>query len=376
MKLRRRQYLVGMSGVANVSSRQTNSTARPRAHRPERITQTDVHPTFGPRLRTSIAAVTAPARLQLPTQSIPSQAALGVGCLGRRRRPRRPASMRPGARDGRRRATTTAAMTRRMSCPQNRARQPRNWITGEPSVTPRTGPPAATRDHHPSALTRSSRSKSCRIKAMEAVPVAAPCTPSRARAKMQHAHGGRRRREHGAHHGPAQPEQVEPPVAEQVARLAEERRGDAEGQERAGRDPGQDREVGVELGPDGGQRHHEDREGDVEGEQSGQERGEGPPAVAGAALGPPATRDAAGRASSGPTDASAPLAPSAAPPGSAFGSSRRSGRSGGRVLHRGDPILGPVAGRGPRRRETVSRSGGTTSSDPARGHGSGWGSGA
>ena len=73
-KLRRRQYLVGISGVAKVSSRQTNSPISPTAARPERITPTEVHPTMGPMLRTSMAAVTAPARLQLPTQSMPSQA--------------------------------------------------------------------------------------------------------------------------------------------------------------------------------------------------------------------------------------------------------------------------------------------------------------
>jgi hypothetical protein len=80
-------------------------------------------------------------------------------------------------------ATTTAARRSRPSCPQNRARQPKYWMTGEPSVTPSTGPPAPTSDHQPSALIRSSGSKSWRISAMDAVPVAAPCTPSRARAK-------------------------------------------------------------------------------------------------------------------------------------------------------------------------------------------------
>ena len=44
-------------------------------------------------------------------------------------------------------------------------------------------PPAPTNDHHPSALTRSCRENSSRMIAIDAVPVAAPCTPSRARAK-------------------------------------------------------------------------------------------------------------------------------------------------------------------------------------------------
>jgi hypothetical protein len=61
-------------------------------------------------------------------------------------------------------------------------RHPKYWITGEPSVTPRTGPPAPTSDHQPSALTRSAGANSSRMIAMDAVPVAAPCTPSRTRA--------------------------------------------------------------------------------------------------------------------------------------------------------------------------------------------------
>ena len=73
-------------------------------------------------------------------------------------------------------------MTSSTNCPQNSVRQPKNWITGEPNVTPSTGPPAPTSDHHPSALTRSWRENSSRMIAIEAVPVAAPCTPSRARA--------------------------------------------------------------------------------------------------------------------------------------------------------------------------------------------------
>ncbi len=58
-------------------------------------------------------------------------------------------------------------------------------MTGEPSVTPSTGPPAPTSDHHPSALTRSWRENNSKMIAIEAVPVAAPCTPSRARANRR-----------------------------------------------------------------------------------------------------------------------------------------------------------------------------------------------
>ena len=84
--------------------------------------------------------------------------------------------------DGSSKATTTEAMIRSTSWPQKSVRHPKNWITGEPSVTPSTGPPAPTSDHHPSALTRSAGANSSRMIAIDAVPVAAPCTPSRARA--------------------------------------------------------------------------------------------------------------------------------------------------------------------------------------------------
>ena len=63
-------------------------------------------------------------------------------------------------------------------------RQPKYWITGDPSVTPSTGPPAPTSDHQPSALTRSAGANSSRMIAIDAVPVAAACTPSRQRAKI------------------------------------------------------------------------------------------------------------------------------------------------------------------------------------------------
>src|SRR6185437_7869703 len=143
-------------------------------------TPNDVQPASGPMLSTSIPAVTQPARLQLPTQSMPDQScgrssAVFPDPASTFARVRRP--------DGSSTATTSDAITSSTSWPQNSVRQPKNWITGEPSVTPSTGPPAPTSDHQPSALTRSSRSNSSRMIAMEAVPVAAPCTPSSARAK-------------------------------------------------------------------------------------------------------------------------------------------------------------------------------------------------
>src|SRR5664280_426596 len=60
---------------------------------------------------------------------------------------------------------STAAMAIRGSSPQKRARHPKYWMIGAPMVTPRTGPPAPTR-------------------AIDAAPVAAPCTPSNRRAAM------------------------------------------------------------------------------------------------------------------------------------------------------------------------------------------------
>ena len=133
MKLRRRRYRVGISGVANVSSRHTKSAGQEHGgQRPQRMTPTEVQPTIGPMLSTSMAAVTAPARLQLPTQSMPSQALLGAG--GRAGSTRRPGG--PGAAPaagapppGRRRPAAPAD-------PRTGSRHPKYWITGEPSVTP------------------------------------------------------------------------------------------------------------------------------------------------------------------------------------------------------------------------------------------------
>ncbi len=80
---------------------------------------------------------------------------------------------------------STAAAAMSGSSPQNRALQPRYWMTGAPMVTPRTGPPAPTRAHQPMALTRSSCEKTCSMRAIEAAPVAAPWTPSKKRAAMR-----------------------------------------------------------------------------------------------------------------------------------------------------------------------------------------------
>ena len=78
--------------------------------------------------------------------------------------------------------TTRNASAMRPSWNQKSARQPKAAMTGEPSETPMTGPPAPTSDHQPIALTRSSGEKTMLMSAPDAVPVAAPWTPSRVRA--------------------------------------------------------------------------------------------------------------------------------------------------------------------------------------------------
>ena len=83
---------------------------------------------------------------------------------------------------GRITATTQNAKTSKTSCIQKSARQPKNWMIGDPSETPITGPPAPTNVHHPMALTRSEGLKAFMMSAIDAVPVAAPWIPSRVRA--------------------------------------------------------------------------------------------------------------------------------------------------------------------------------------------------
>ena len=164
-----------------------NTIVSTTAKAPHVITAGEVQPAIGPMLSTSMAAVTDPARLQLPTQSMPSQTRERGSRRGEPSPPGPPDSDTTSSRwarrsDGNRRATTTEAMTKSTSCPQNSVRHPKYWITGDPRVTPNTGPPAPTSDHQPSALTRSCRENSSKMIAIDAVPVAAPCTPSSARA--------------------------------------------------------------------------------------------------------------------------------------------------------------------------------------------------
>ena len=139
----------------------------------------ELHPASGATERASMSEVTPAERLQVPTQSMSFQRLAATGSS-----PGTSATAwRPWA--GRIRATTAAEMKSSPSWPQNSARQPMNSMTGEPTVTPSTGPPAPTRDHHPSAFTRSSGAKRRMMRAIDAVPVAAPWTPSRARANSK-----------------------------------------------------------------------------------------------------------------------------------------------------------------------------------------------
>ena len=128
---------------------------RRRRRHPPTMTPGDVHPAIGPMLRTSMAAVTAPARLQVPdpVHALPDA----------ERSPHRPvraavarhrfaAPARARRRTAAARATTTEAMISSTSWPQKSVRHPKNWITGEPSVTPRTGPPAPDQRPPPERL--------------------------------------------------------------------------------------------------------------------------------------------------------------------------------------------------------------------------------
>ena len=183
-------------------------------------------PSSGPRLRASMTPVTAPERLQLPAPVHPPRPA-GRG---------RP----PGAVDGvaavgrEHQGHHAHEATRRPSWTQNRVRHPKYSMIGAPRVIPMTGPPAPTIDHHPMAFTRSSGANSRRMSAIEAVPVAAPWIPSSDPGEDSRPTPGARAVADRGHHGAAQPQQVQPPVAEQVAGLAEEGGGQPEGQQ-AGR---------------------------------------------------------------------------------------------------------------------------------------------
>ena len=118
------------------------------------------------------------------------------------------------------------------------------------------------------------------ISAPDAVPVAAPWTPSRARAKSSMPTLWRQRGQQRRDHRAEQAEQVEAAVSVDVAGLAEDRRGQPVGEERPDHGPGQDRDGGVELRRDRRQRDDEHREGEVQGEQPGQQRPQHPPLVA------------------------------------------------------------------------------------------------
>ena len=241
---------------------------------------------MGPMLSTSIAAVTVPGQAPAahPVHALPGRS---------RRRPSAAVGSTAGPGDGPGgataggAATTTAATTSSTSCPQNRARQPRYWITGEPSVTPRTGSSGADQGPPPQRLDPLLAVEQLQDERHRGGPGGGALHTIEGARDEEHAHVGRGGREHGAHHGPAQPEQVEAAMAEEVAGLAEERRGDAEGQQRARSRP--------RSGPRSwcgtpsrtvGSATTKTVKVMLSESSPGQQRGERPPAVAGTALGP------------------------------------------------------------------------------------------
>ncbi len=69
---------------------------------------------------------------------------------------------------------STAAMASRGVCKKNIHRQPNSWITGPPTATPMTGPPAPTSDQKPNAFTRSGLWNTDSTRAMDAAADGGP----------------------------------------------------------------------------------------------------------------------------------------------------------------------------------------------------------
>src|ERR1035441_3197952 len=196
-----------MSGRGVVRSWRTKYTPATRLTAKMARVAGAVKPHEGARLRPSRPAVTAPERAADPIQSSWRQGLTGEwparsvgeeaagGAAGTRPPPSRSAAIGSGASAsdagsaerswaGRTMTASTAAMAIRGSSPQKRGRHPKYWMIGAPMVNTRTAPPAPTRAHQPIALTRSSWEKAWRTRAIDAAPVAAPCTPSNRRAAM------------------------------------------------------------------------------------------------------------------------------------------------------------------------------------------------
>ena len=163
---------------------------------------------------------------------------------------------------------------------QNSARQPKAAMIGEPSETPidRTAgshqaPPThglhavfAGKDHVDQGSRGGARGGS--LNAIE-----------RAR-KDQHLNVVAECGQQGRRHRPHQTHQVEPAVSEDVAGLAQQRRGQSVREEWPHHRPGQDRDRGVELARHRGQSHDEHREGEVQRKETGEQRPQDPPLVA------------------------------------------------------------------------------------------------
>ena len=174
-KLRFEKYDAGISGFFEVRIVWTKITRETTQATNAASTQIEVHPSIGAIESPSINAVTPTERLVEPTQSISLKLTLAFA---------RPAAISSGVPRcaGRITATTQNAMIKSTSWAQNRARQPKNWMMGDPSETPMTGPPAPTKVHHPIAFTRSAGPNAFMMRAIDAVPVAAPWMPSSVRA--------------------------------------------------------------------------------------------------------------------------------------------------------------------------------------------------
>ena len=163
-------------------------------------------------------------------------------------------------------------------------RHPNASTIGAPTTTPSTGPPAFANDQYPSALTRSSGSKTRLSIAIDAGPVAAPMPAPRTRNRMSVAAFHANAVAAGEDARARDADEVQLLVPVEVAGLAERRADDAVGEQRSGDDPRQRRLTRVEVAGDRRDRDREQRHGEPDGEQTEQRGREDEPRVAVARL--------------------------------------------------------------------------------------------
>ena len=130
-----------------------------------------VQPHTGPRLIPNSTLVAAVLRRTTPAQSIRSRSAVAAAV--------------PGRGDGRTRVANAMAASSSGTWPAKITRQPKCSMSGPPMASPSTGPPAPTSDQYPNAFTRSSRSKTLQMMAIDAAPVAAPSIEPMVRTAMR-----------------------------------------------------------------------------------------------------------------------------------------------------------------------------------------------